>query len=142
MIEILPAPDHVVAMRVSGTLTGDDIERVTLVLEAALSRHQHIALYADMVDFADMTAEALLKDLRYGISKIGQWSRFGRAAVVSDREWLRAIARLENHVIPGIDIRAFGKNEREAALAWASGEPVPQHSKAPASADTSDPGEV
>ncbi|WP_112663691.1 STAS/SEC14 domain-containing protein [Microvirga flavescens] len=142
MIDQLPSAAHVVALRVSGTITGDDIDRATGMVESALDREARIGLYADMMDFTDMTAEAFVKDLRYGLSKLGEWGRFHRAAVMTDKEWLRAIVRLESHLIPHVEIRVFGKNEREAALAWASGLPAPAPAApvlSPVGAD--DPGE-
>ncbi|MGO4704783.1 STAS/SEC14 domain-containing protein [Microvirga sp. 2MCAF38] len=139
MIDIIPSADHVVAMRVSGTITGDDLDGVTATVERALERHDKIGLYADMMDFTDMTAEAFIKDLRYSLGHFRQWGRFHRIAVVTDKEWLRTVIRLENHLIPGIEIRLFGKNEREPALAWASGLPAP--SSAAFASGTDEPGE-
>ncbi|HEX7007043.1 MAG TPA: STAS/SEC14 domain-containing protein [Alphaproteobacteria bacterium] len=120
MLELMPAPDHVVAMRLSGTLTGEDIDRATAAVDKALSRHQRIGIYVDAMDFGGMTAEAFAKDLRYGVSRLGQIGRFARAAIVTDKEWLRSIARFEDRILPKIELRCFDADQRDAALAWAS----------------------
>ncbi len=129
MIEILPAADHVVGLKIAGTITGHDIDRATAAVEAALGRHDRIGLFADAVEWSGMTPEAFAKDLRYGLGKIGEWGRFARAAVVTDKEWLRGIVRLEDRLFPRIELKAFPESQRDEAFAWASEppEPVPPH---------------
>ena len=112
MLEALAAPDHVVAFRLSGEVTGDDIETAAAAIDAALERHQRIGLYADASGLDGFTAEAFAKDLRYGLGKLGQLGRFTRSAVITDKAWLRNLARFEDRLFPQIEIRAF---DREAA---------------------------
>ncbi len=120
MIEIVAAPDHVLAYRYSGTLTAEDYDRVIEVLEDKLRRHAKIGVYADMTAFAGLTLEALAHDLRYSLSKLGQLERYHRAALVTDNAWLRGLTTMAATIFPMIEARAFEANEAEAALAWAS----------------------
>ncbi|MBC6981158.1 STAS/SEC14 domain-containing protein [Caulobacter sp. 17J80-11] len=124
MIEILPAPDHVAAYRLSGELTGEDYDKVVVDLEARLARHDRLGVYVDMVDFTDMTAEALIKDIRYAFSKFGELKRFPREAVVTDRGWVKALVGLVDPIYRHTEIRTFAPDEREAALAWAQAIPA------------------
>lgn len=48
MIEVLSAPDHVVALRMSGTLTADDYDQAVSEVEAKLGRYENIGLFVDM----------------------------------------------------------------------------------------------
>ncbi len=66
------------------------------------------------------TAEAFAKDLRYGLGKLGQLGRFTRSAVITDKSWLRNIARFEDRLFPQIEIRCFDEDQRGEALDWAS----------------------
>jgi stage II sporulation SpoAA-like protein len=118
MIEVVPTPDHVVGLRVAGTITGEDMDRATAAIETALARYPRIGVFTDAIEWSGMTPEAFGKDLRYGLGKIGELGRFTRVAMVTDKEWLRAIARFEDRLLPRIDLRTFGSQEREAALAW------------------------
>jgi hypothetical protein len=120
MLEALAAPDHVVAFRVSGRITGDDIEAATAAVDAALERYDRIGLYVDAGELDSFTAEAFAKDLRYGLGKLGQLGRFTRSAVITDKAWLRNIARFEDRLFPQIEIRCFDENQRGEALDWAS----------------------
>jgi SpoIIAA-like len=72
-----------------------------------------------------MTSRALVKDIGYGLSKLGELRRFWRAAVVTDQRWVRWIASLEGALFP-IEVRAFALADKDVAMAWASEGPVPE----------------
>jgi hypothetical protein len=120
MLDILPSPDHVAAYKVSGTLTGEDYDRIVTDLEAKLSRHERIGLLADLTDFKDLTLEAGAKDVRYSLGKLMQLKRFPREAVISDKTWIRSLVRIADPLIPFVEIRMFEPGELPAALAWVS----------------------
>ena len=124
MLEIIPAPDGFVAMRASGRLDEADIERGVEAVEAALARHERIALFAE-VDVDGISPGALWKDLTYGLGKLGELHRFPRAAIVTDQGWVRRITQAESALLPGIEMRAFPEADREAALSWIA-EPLPE----------------
>ena len=44
--------------------------------------------------------------------------RYHRAAVLSDKTWLRTICEFEGKLMPNLKIKAFGREERAAALQW------------------------
>jgi hypothetical protein len=119
MLEVLPSPDHVVALRASGRLDENDIEGAIQAVEAALARQDRIAVLAE-IDVTGMSPGALARDLGYGLGKIRELYRFPRAAVVTGQEWVRWIARIEDSIFPQIEVRTFTPAERDEALAWAS----------------------
>ena len=121
MLEILPSPDHVVAFRVTGTMTPQDFDRSIAAVEAALGRHRRIGMYAEMTGFTDLTAETLGKDLRYSFGHIGEWNRFPRSAVVTDKQWLKFWVRTMGAIIPGVEARAYDPGEEQTAMTWAAG---------------------
>jgi SpoIIAA-like len=123
MLEVLPAPDTVVALRASGRIGKDDVERAIQAVEDALARQERIALYAE-IEIVGITPGAFARDLGYGVGKLGELRRFPRAAVVTSREWVRWIARVQDAVLPQIEIRTFPPAARDEALAWAS-QPLP-----------------
>jgi SpoIIAA-like len=120
MLELLPAPDHVVALHMSGTLTAEDFDRAVVEIESKLDRHERIGVFVDMTGFEDMTAEAAAKDLRYSFGKIGEWHRFPREAVVTDKQWIRTLIQAVDPLVPQVEARSFAPSERDAAVAWAS----------------------
>jgi SpoIIAA-like len=92
-------------------------------IESKLARHERIGVFVDMTGFEDMTAEAAAKDIRYSLGKIGQWKRFPREAIVTDKQWMRTLVRIIDPLLPQIEARTFAPSEREAAMAWAAAVP-------------------
>ena len=120
MIDILASPPHVAAYRFVDELTGADYDACIADLEARLARHARIAVVADISDLHGLALEVVRKDLHYALSKRGQYDRFARAAVVSDKRWLVAITSMVDRLMPQIDMRTFAPEERALALAWAA----------------------
>ena len=120
MIDILPSPSHVGAYRFSGTLDGADYDRCIADVEGRLRLHECIGLYCDMTGFTGLTPEALAKDLRYALGKVGEYGRFARGAIVTDKRWLAGISEFAGRFFPNTEIRAFEPEEHDAALAWAA----------------------
>jgi hypothetical protein len=127
MLEVLPAPEHVVALRVSSQVDKDDIERGITAVEEALARQERIAIYAE-ISMSGMTPGAFARDLGYGLRHLRELRRFARMAVVTEQEWVRRIVQVQGRILPQIEVRTFTPGERDEALTWVawpitSGEP-------------------
>lgn len=120
MFEILAAPDHVAAYRLSGTVTAEDLEALIADIEVRLKRHEKIGVLVDLTGFEDIAFKAAAKDLRYGLSKILELKRFPREAVISDKAWIAALAAVASPLVPHVEIRAFKPEEFGAAMIWAT----------------------
>ena len=118
MIEILPAPTHVAAFRVSGKLTAEDYERMYGEVDSKLRSHEHVGIYADAQDLSGVTPKAFAKDLAFAFGRLGEFRRFPRGAVVTDRGWLRRLTRVSNALLRSIELRTFAATERVAAMSW------------------------
>ena len=125
MLEILDSPKHVVAMKLSGSLTAKDIEQAYKATDEALKSNDRISFFAEIDPSISLTFEGLAKDLVEGVSQWGKLSKYARAAVVTDKGWLSAIARVEGVVFSSIDVKVFGHEDRDKAFAWASEKPEP-----------------
>jgi hypothetical protein len=119
MIEILQAPDHVFAARFVGALTGPDFDRVVQEIEARLARQGRIGVAADLTELTGVTPDALWKDLRYNIGKLGHWNQFPREAVITQREWIASVTKAVDPLIRQVEVRAFKPEERAEAITWA-----------------------
>ena len=121
MIEFLEAPDDVLAVKFRGVLDGAEYDRLSAAIDAKLAVHPRIGVYADAVGFSTIAPEALVKDFRYNLSKLGEWSRFPRAALVTDQPWLKTLVRLADPLFPQFEARAFEPGQETEAMTWASG---------------------
>jgi hypothetical protein len=119
MIDVLQSPDRVAAFAISGTLTGEDYDRIIAEVEAKLVRNDRIGMVLDLTQFHHLTAEAAWKDLRYDLSKLFELKRFPREAIVSDKRWMQIAAQIAAPILPHVEIRVFAA--RDDALEWAAG---------------------
>jgi hypothetical protein len=125
MIETLESPDYLVALKLTGALSADDVAKAYAATEEALKKNDRISFFADIDDSINITWEGLYKDLSEGIGQFGKLKHYYRAAVVTDKSWLGAMARVEGLVFSSIDVRVLPKAERDKAFAWASEKPEP-----------------
>lgn len=119
MLEILPSPSHLAAYRFTGTLTADDYDRCIVDLETRLQQFARIGIYCDLGGFTGITPAAMARDLRYTLGKVGQFDRFARGAIVTDRHWLAAATDLAARLFPHTHIRSFGEKDAALAMDWA-----------------------
>ncbi len=120
MIEFLDAPDHVLACKVAGTLTGDEYDALTVEIDRRLGAYSCIGVVIDLTAFTDVTAEAAWKDVRYDLGLLNKLNRFPREALITDKQWMRVLARIASALIPFIEIRTFDPGQTDEALAWAA----------------------
>jgi hypothetical protein len=118
MLEVLPGPDHILAIRLSGKLTGEDYDRIASELSTRLRRHERMGIYTETQDWRGMSAAALARDLRFAFARVGELQRFPRAAVVTDMPWLRTVANVGDAALPPVEIRTFEPSQKERALTW------------------------
>lgn len=124
MIELLSAPDHVAAFRFEDTISADDYARVRSEIEARLARHARIGVFVDLMQCRGISPRALLQDLRFGFALRGQFDRFARSALVTDKTWLQRSVEAAGYILPAIEVRVFSPAERTNALEWSARLPV------------------
>lgn len=116
MIRILPFDeDRVLALHIDGKMSSEDFEQVLSAVDDKLARHDTLRIYAEMHALTGVSPEALFEDLKFAVK---HWQRFDREAIVTDQTWLQKLTSAAGRLMPGIEVRAFGFNEREAATDW------------------------
>lgn len=120
MIEVLGSPSPVAAFRVSGVFEADDYQEVIDTLEFKLVYHQKVSIYMDMLEVDHVTAQTAAKRIAYSIAKLGEWHRFPRIAVITQRSWVTAITRIFSALIPRLEMRTFDRDEKQLAMEWAA----------------------
>ena len=117
MIEQLSGfPDNVLAFVGRGRVTrADYAEVLTPAVEKALATHERVRLYYELgPDFAGIDPRAMWEDFKVGVEHLTRWER---AAVVTDVEWIRQAMRLFSFLLPG-GMKSFPTSEAEQARAW------------------------
>jgi len=121
MLELIPgvAP-HVVALRISGQLDTHDLQQAIDAIEQAKQTQPKVSVYAEIADMRWMTLPALLRDLGYSLTQIGELAHYQRIAVVTDRAWMRPLAELETRLLRPLTVEVFATRDAEQARQWVS----------------------
>jgi hypothetical protein len=127
MHELLKSPDDVLAVKLSGTITGEDLDAIMDRTDEIMANHDKIHVYCETHGVEGLQLSAMPHHMSRAFPLFGKMNRFGRVAVVSDQAWMRAGSRLESAMLPNVSYRVCKPEEREEALAWALGEPAVAH---------------
>jgi hypothetical protein len=119
MHEFIDSPDDVLAVKLSGTITGEDLDAIMDRTDAILAKHRNIHVYAETHHIAGLQLTAFPHHMTRAVHLFGKLGRFGRVAVVADQRWMRASSRLESALLPGITYFVVGPERREETLGWA-----------------------
>ncbi|MSU91053.1 hypothetical protein GE300_15800 [Rhodobacteraceae bacterium 2CG4] len=106
-----------------GTVTRDEILPFYAALDEALKGRGRVGVVVDLSGLSDMTADAIVEDARRELALLPRLRRVPRVALVSDKQFLAALTRWADALLPGTDMRAFGAAESDAARAWVADAP-------------------
>ena len=109
-------PDAVVAFLCKGRVTKADYDSVLVpAVEKALEKHRKVRLYYETAaDFAGIDPGAMWEDFKVGMEHLTRWER---AAVVTDVEWIKQTMRLFSFLMPGA-MKSFPTSEAARAREW------------------------
>jgi hypothetical protein len=74
----------------------------------------------DIIDFHIPSPGAIATELSRLPSMFGLLKKFNRAAVLADQTWIQKVSELEGALIPGLQIKAFSRDQKAQAEAWLS----------------------
>lgn len=118
MHEFIDAPDDVLALLISGRVTGDDLDPIMDRLDEAMSRHEKVHVFVETRDIGSLELAALPNHAARAFPLFGKLNRFGRVAVVANQAWVRVGTQVESAMLPFISYRTFEPDERKKALDW------------------------
>lgn len=125
MLTILDSAAGVLALEVSGKITGTDLDAVMDVLERTMADNDKVHVFVETRGIGGLELTSLPGHLSRTLPLFGKLHKFGRVAVVADQAWIRAGTRLESAMLPNISYRVYMPDERDEALAWVNGPAAP-----------------
>lgn len=120
MIEVLPSPGPLVSIRVSGKVDKAEWEQVTATVREALSKHDRIAVYAELSELDALTAGAAFEDAKFALKNFGSRDRFTRVAVTVEEGWISTLTEWSEKLVPDLETQVFHPGQEEEALQWVS----------------------
>jgi hypothetical protein len=114
MIEQLSrSTGSVVGLRVAGTVTTEDYERLVPDLERVIAEHGELNLFCRFDGMEGIEPGAIWEDAQFYAHNV---SDLARLAVVKDRDWQGALARIGS--LFGVETRVVDPSEEAEAWAW------------------------
>ena len=118
MLEWIETPDDTLAMKITGRITGDDLDPIMDRLDAALEKHDKVHIFVETQGISSLELAAFPTYVARALPLFGKLNRFGRVAVVSDQAWIRVGTRIESAMLPFISYRTYEPGQRAQALQW------------------------
>ena len=101
-----------------------DADGMRTALDELASKAENIengVMLYDVVDFHIPSLGAIGIEFSRLPSMLKLVKRFDRAAVLTDKSWLKKASELEGALFPGLEIKAFDRDQRAEAEEWLSG---------------------
>jgi len=122
MYEMIESADDVLAVRIEGKITGDDLFQIMSRLEVMMAVNRRVHVYVETAGIDGIEIAGLASHIARAAPLLGKLSHFGRVAVVADQSWIRILTRVESAILPHISYRVFKPEDRHTALEWAKGQ--------------------
>ena len=107
-------------IELSGKLNSEEMKIALDELVSKTENIEHGTMLYDVVDFHLPSLGAIAIEFSRFPSMFGLVKKFDRAAVLTDKQWLKKISEFEGSLFPGLEIKAFDRDKREDAEAWLS----------------------
>lgn len=114
-MQLLPLTrDNLIAVRVSGTLTSQEIDYFKALQREAIEQFGEVRLYFEMESFDGWQAGSFLENAFFDITHAHLYSK---VAMVGEKSWQAWISKLVDLVKRG-EVRYFDLDERVQAVQW------------------------
>ena len=123
MLEMIESGDDVIALTLSGKISGADLDAIMDRLDQVMAGHDKVHVFVETRGIDGIEISGLPAYIARAFPLFGKLDRFGRVAVVADQSWVRVGTRLESALLPNISYRTYMPEERDEALAWVAGRP-------------------
>ena len=122
MLEFIKSPEDVLAVKLTGTITGKDLDAILDRFEDIVTLSPgKIHFFVETKGIEGLELSALPHHFNRSLPLFGKLNRFGRVAVVADQAWMRVLTRFESALLPYVSYRVFEPEERKQALDFAFG---------------------
>ena len=108
-------------IEMSGKLDAEGMKVALGELVSKSAGIQNGRMLYDVVDFHLPSLAAMGIEFSRLLPMLGLMKKFDRAAVLTDKAWLKKVSELEGVLYPGLEIKGFGRDQRAAAEAWLAG---------------------
>ena len=105
-------------IELSGKLDSEEMQIALDELEMKSQEIENGLMLYDVVEFHLPSLKAITIEFSRLPSMFGFIRRFKKAAVLSDKNWLKKVSEFEGLLIPGFEIKAFDRDQILEAESW------------------------
>ena len=107
-------------IQMSGKLNTDDMKTALDEIASKSENIENGKMLYDIIDFHLPSLSAIAIEFSRLPSMLGLMRKFDRAAVLTDKTWLKKVSEFEGALYPGLEIKAFNRDQKAEAEAWLS----------------------
>jgi len=105
-------------IELSGKLNSEEMKIALDELVTKSKNIEHGKMLYKIIDFHLPSLGAIGIEFSRLPSMFGLMKKFDRAAVLTDKTWLKKVSELEGALYPGLEIKAFHIDQKAEAEAW------------------------
>jgi len=120
MFKIIPNGIDRLDIVLSGKLNAESMK---MALDELVHKSQNIEngrMLYEIIDFHLPSLGAIVIEFSRLPKMLGLMNKFERAAVLTDKTWLKKVSEFEGALYPGLEIKAFSRDQKVEAEAWLS----------------------
>jgi hypothetical protein len=118
MFTIEPNGRNRLDIAMSGRLDADEMQNALDDLVRQSEGIENGKMLYDVIDYHLPSLAAIKLELARLPEMLRLIRRFDRAAVLTDKTWLKKVSELEGLFYPGLEIKAFDRDQKTAAEEW------------------------
>ncbi len=120
MFKVIPTGTNRLDIELSGKLDAEDMRVALDELENKSKNIENGKMLYEIIDFHIPSLGAIGVEFSRLPALFGLMKKFDRAAVLTDKAWLKKVSELEGVLYPGLEIKAFNRDQKAEAEAWLS----------------------
>lgn len=107
-------------IELSGKLNSEEMQTALDELESKSQDIENGIMLYDVVEFHLPSLKAIVIEFSRLPAMFGLMKKFRKAAVLSDKNWLKKVSEFEGLLFPGLEIKAFNRDQKLEAESWLS----------------------
>lgn len=107
-------------IELSGKLNSEDMQIALDELENKAAEIENGTMLYDVVEFHLPSLKAIVIEFSRLPAMFRLMKKFRKAAVLTDKNWLKQVSEFEGLLFPGLEIKAFKRDQKSKAESWLS----------------------
>jgi hypothetical protein len=120
MFKVIPNGTNRLDIELSGKLDTEDMRAALDELENKSKNIEKGKMLYEIIDLHIPSLGAIGVEFSRLPAMFGLMKKFDRVAVLTDKAWLKKTSELEGALFPGLEIKAFNRDQKTEAEAWLS----------------------